>query len=101
MSAFPYSTLPFTIGSYWVLVGDTYGCMGVDKVAGPEVLEPMQLNFFLTSPVEQVSCGDNHVVVLTRNKEVYSWGCGEYGRCSLVSVHVFPGTQPAFKFMCI
>jgi hypothetical protein len=29
------------------------------------------------------------VVVLTRNKEVYSWGCGEYGRWSL-----FPPLPP-------
>ncbi|XP_030659312.1 serine/threonine-protein kinase Nek9 isoform X3 [Nomascus leucogenys] len=78
-------------GQLYAFGSDYYGCMGVDKVAGPEVLEPMQLNFFLSNPVEQVSCGDNHVVVLTRNKEVYSWGCGEYGRGSLVSVHFFTG----------
>lgn len=86
--------LPFADeGQLYAFGSDYYGCMGVDKVAGPEVLEPMQLNFFLNNPVEQVSCGDNHVVVLTRNKEVYSWGCGEYGRCSLVSVHLFPGAN--------
>uniref|UniRef100_A0A8C4LWD1 Serine/threonine-protein kinase Nek9 n=1 Tax=Equus asinus TaxID=9793 RepID=A0A8C4LWD1_EQUAS len=72
-------------GQLYAFGSDYYGCMGVDKVAGPEVLEPMQLNFFLNNPVEQVSCGDNHVVVLTRNKEVYSWGCGEYGRLGLDS----------------
>lgn len=59
---------------------DYYGCVGVDKAYGSEVLEPLQLDFFLTNPVEQVSCGDNHVAVLTRNREVYTWGCGEYGR---------------------
>ncbi|XP_064427454.1 serine/threonine-protein kinase Nek9 isoform X2 [Mirounga angustirostris] len=72
-------------GQLYAFGSDYYGCMGVDKVAGPEVLEPMQLNFFLNNPVEQASCGDNHVVVLTRNKEVYSWGCGEYGRLGLDS----------------
>lgn len=72
-------------GQLYTFGSDYYGCMGVDKVFGPEVLEPMQLNFFLSNPVEQVSCGDNHVVVLTRNKEVYSWGCGEYGRLGLDS----------------
>lgn len=77
--------LPFADeGQLYAFGSDYYGCMGVDKAAGPEVLEPMQLDFFLNNPVEQVSCGDNHVVVLTRNKEVYSWGCGEYGRCGLV-----------------
>uniref|UniRef100_A0A8C2UPS5 non-specific serine/threonine protein kinase n=1 Tax=Chinchilla lanigera TaxID=34839 RepID=A0A8C2UPS5_CHILA len=72
-------------GQLYAFGSDYYGCIGVDKIAGPEVLEPMQLNFFLSNPVEQVSCGDNHVVVLTRNKEVYSWGCGEYGRLGLDS----------------
>lgn len=72
-------------GQLYAFGSDYYGCMGVDKVAGAEVLEPMQLDFFLSNPVEQVSCGDNHVVVLTRNKEVYSWGCGEYGRLGLDS----------------
>ncbi|XP_036169230.1 serine/threonine-protein kinase Nek9 isoform X3 [Myotis myotis] len=72
-------------GQLYAFGSDYYGCMGVDKVAGPEVLEPIPLNFFLNNPVEQVSCGDNHVVVLTRNKEVYSWGCGEYGRLGLDS----------------
>lgn len=61
---------------------DYYGCIGIDKAYGSEVLEPLQLDFFLTNPVEQVSCGDNHVAVLTRNREVYTWGCGEYGTCS-------------------
>lgn len=72
-------------GQLYAFGSDYYGCMGVDKVSGPEVLEPKQLDFFLSNPVEQVSCGDNHVVVLTRNKEVYSWGCGEYGRLGLDS----------------
>lgn len=70
--------------------------MGVDKVSGPEVLEPMQLDFFLGNPVEQVSCGDNHVLVLTRNKEVYSWGCGEYGRWSLCP-SASSGCSPGFQ----
>ena len=28
----------------------------------------------------QVSCGDAHVVAITRNGDVYTWGCGEFGR---------------------
>ena len=92
--------LPFADeGQLYAFGSDYYGCMGVDKAAGPEVLEPMPLDFFLNNPVEQVSCGDNHVVVLTRHKEVYSWGCGEYGRCSLVCPFI-PGAQPAFRLVC-
>ncbi|XP_059675378.1 serine/threonine-protein kinase Nek9 isoform X1 [Gavia stellata] len=72
-------------GQMYAFGSDYYGCIGVDKAYGSEVLEPLQLDFFLTNPVEQVSCGDNHVAVLTRNREVYTWGCGEYGRLGLDS----------------
>ncbi|NXJ74597.1 NEK9 kinase, partial [Trogon melanurus] len=67
-------------GQVYAFGSDYYGCIGVDKAYGSEVLEPLQLDFFLTNPVEQVSCGDNHVAALTRNREVYTWGCGEYGK---------------------
>lgn len=67
-------------GQAFAFGSDYYGCIGIDKAFGSEVLEPRQINFFLSNPVEQVSCGDNHVAVLTRNHEVYTWGCGEYGR---------------------
>ncbi|XP_061467761.1 serine/threonine-protein kinase Nek9 isoform X1 [Rhineura floridana] len=72
-------------GQVFAFGSDYYGCIGIDKAFGSEVLEPRQLNFFLSNPVEQVSCGDNHVAVLTRNREVYTWGCGEYGRLGLDS----------------
>lgn len=58
---------------------DYYGCIGVDRDMGNEVLEPVLLVFFEERRVRQVSCGDNHVVVLTQNGSIYSWGCGEYG----------------------
>ncbi|XP_048340893.1 serine/threonine-protein kinase Nek9 isoform X1 [Sphaerodactylus townsendi] len=72
-------------GQVFAFGSDYYGCIGVGKAFGSEVLEPEQLNFFLSNSVEQVSCGDNHVAVLTRNQEVYTWGCGEYGRLGLDS----------------
>ncbi|XP_026567691.1 serine/threonine-protein kinase Nek9 [Pseudonaja textilis] len=72
-------------GQAFAFGSDYYGCIGVDKAFGSEVLEPRQINFFFSNPVEQVSCGDNHVAVLTRNHEVYTWGCGEYGRLGLDS----------------
>nr|XP_060614433.1 serine/threonine-protein kinase Nek9 [Anolis sagrei ordinatus] len=72
-------------GQAFAFGSDYYGCIGVNKAFGSEVLEPRQLNVFLNNPVEQVSCGDNHVAVLTRNREVYTWGCGEYGRLGLDS----------------
>ncbi|XP_044292245.1 serine/threonine-protein kinase Nek9 isoform X2 [Varanus komodoensis] len=72
-------------GQVFAFGSDYYGCIGVSKAFGSEVLEPEQLFFFHNNPVEQVSCGDNHVAVLTRNREVYTWGCGEYGRLGLDS----------------
>ncbi|XP_031436432.1 serine/threonine-protein kinase Nek9 isoform X2 [Clupea harengus] len=62
---------------------DYYGCIGVESERGMEVLEPVLLDFFHERPVRQVSCGDNHVVVLTHSRDIYSWGCGEYGRLGL------------------
>ncbi|KAJ8288833.1 hypothetical protein COCON_G00014920 [Conger conger] len=64
---------------------DYYGCIGVDNELGMEVLEPVLLEFFLELPVRQVCCGDNHVVVLTQDRNVFSWGCGEHGRLGLDS----------------
>ncbi|XP_015205898.2 serine/threonine-protein kinase Nek9 [Lepisosteus oculatus] len=64
---------------------DYYGCIGVENELAAEVLEPVLLDFFLSRPVRQVSCGDNHVVALTHGREVYAWGCGEHGRLGLDS----------------
>ncbi|XP_056446021.1 serine/threonine-protein kinase Nek9 [Gadus chalcogrammus] len=62
---------------------DYYGCLGVENERGPQALEPVLLEFFEERPVRQVSCGDNHVVVLTQRGDIYSWGCGEHGRLGL------------------
>ncbi|XP_037551032.1 serine/threonine-protein kinase Nek9 [Nematolebias whitei] len=62
---------------------DYYGCIGVEGEMGSEILEPVFLEFFEERRVHQVSCGDNHVVVLTQDGSIYSWGCGEYGRLGL------------------
>lgn len=62
---------------------DYYGCIGVENEMGMEVLEPVLLEFFEERPVRQVSCGDNHVVVLTQRGDIYSWGCGEHGELYL------------------
>ncbi|XP_068194613.1 serine/threonine-protein kinase Nek9 isoform X1 [Antennarius striatus] len=67
----------YTFGS------DYYGCIGVEHELGMEIYEPVLLEFFEERPVCEVSCGDNHVVVLTQSGGIYSWGCGEYGRLGL------------------
>uniref|UniRef100_A0A8C4GMY9 non-specific serine/threonine protein kinase n=1 Tax=Dicentrarchus labrax TaxID=13489 RepID=A0A8C4GMY9_DICLA len=65
-------------GQMYMFGSDYYGCIGVEGELGMEVLEPVLLEFFEERPVRQVSCGDNHVVVLTQSGDIYSWGCGEY-----------------------
>lgn len=70
-------------GQMYMFGSDYYGCIGVEEAMGMEIFEPVLLEFFEERPVRQVSCGDNHVAVLTQNGEIYSWGCGEYGRLGL------------------
>ncbi|XP_042202201.1 serine/threonine-protein kinase Nek9 [Callorhinchus milii] len=72
-------------GHMYTFGSDYSGCMGCGGGCGQDVLEPLLLELTLEHPVEQVSCGDNHVVILTRNKDVFSWGCGEHGRLGLDS----------------
>ncbi|XP_069771956.1 serine/threonine-protein kinase Nek9 isoform X2 [Narcine bancroftii] len=77
-------------GHLYAFGSDYYGCIGCDRQYGAEVLEPILVEFSLDHAVQQVSCGDNHVVALTRNKEVFSWGCGEHGRLGLDSEDDYP-----------
>ncbi|CAH1792116.1 unnamed protein product [Owenia fusiformis] len=66
-------------GMMYTFGSNYYGCLGVEE-ADEEVLLPLQVPFFAENPVEMVSCGQSHVVALTRDNQVYTWGCGEFGR---------------------
>ena len=55
-----------------------YGCLGMEE-EDDAVLSPVPIPFFSTNPVEEISCGENHVAALTKDGEVYTWGCGEFG----------------------
>lgn len=66
----------YTFGSNY------YGCLGCDNEAGDEVLEPIPVNFFSNHPVTEISCGENHTVALTKGGDVFTWGCGEFGKKS-------------------
>lgn len=63
-----------------------FGCVGVP--GEDEVLSPQTVDFFVDHPVDQVSCGDSHVVVLTRYGDVYTWGNGELGRIYSYLIHI-------------
>lgn len=69
-------------GDMYTFGSDYYGCLGCDNEEGDEVNTPILVEFFTGRPVEQVSCGESHIVALTKDNEVYSWGCGEFGKCT-------------------
>ncbi len=77
----------------YVFGSDYYGCVGVEGEQGMEVLQPVLLEFFQERPVRQVSCGDNHVVALTRAGDIYSWGCGEHGEHGHIRRHFLSHPQ--------
>ncbi|XP_023931133.1 serine/threonine-protein kinase Nek9 [Lingula anatina] len=72
-------------GVVYAFGSDYYGCLGCEGQEGDEAHFPITIDFFHSKPVEQISCGDAHVVALTKEGEVYTWGCGEYGRLGLGS----------------
>ncbi|XP_070576685.1 serine/threonine-protein kinase Nek9-like [Ptychodera flava] len=72
-------------GVLYTFGSDYYGCIGCDNSEGDEVHTPIPVNYFSETPVDQVSCGTCHVLALTRDGEVFSWGNGEYGRLGLGS----------------
>lgn len=46
------------------------------------------MNFFSNLPISEIACGENHVVALTKEEDVYTWGSGEFGELFL-SLNVF------------
>ncbi|VDI27488.1 NIMA (never in mitosis gene a)-related kinase [Mytilus galloprovincialis] len=72
-------------GQVYASGSDYYGCLGVDNEEGDSVLSLIPINYFSSRPVEEISCGDNHCVALTKEGDVYTWGCGEFGRLGLNS----------------
>ncbi|KAL3872589.1 hypothetical protein ACJMK2_035804, partial [Sinanodonta woodiana] len=67
-------------GQLYAFGSDYYGCLGCDNQEGDEVLTPILINFFSDKLVQEIACGDSHVVALTKDGEVYTWGCGEFGK---------------------
>jgi NIMA (never in mitosis gene a)-related kinase len=67
-----------------------YGCLGLGSDFSDEegVYEnecaylPLKIPFFHNNglKIKSIACGDSHVICLTDNNRVFSWGCGEYGR---------------------
>lgn len=70
-------------GVLFMTGSDVHGCMGCDHSFGDELLLPKRVERFNNLRVLQVDCGDAHVVALANDGEVYTWGCGQYGRLGL------------------
>ena len=71
---------------------DYSGCLGLgDDELNDEsdefrnVFKPIPIPYFNNESIKilKVSCGDSHVVCLTENNEVYTWGHGEFGRLGI------------------
>ncbi|KAH3848007.1 hypothetical protein DPMN_090343 [Dreissena polymorpha] len=56
-----------------------YGCLGCEDEED-ELVSPVCVPTFARLAVQQLSCGDNHVVALSKDGDVYTWGRGEFGR---------------------
>ena len=67
-------------GALFMTGSDLDGCIGCDRTLGDEVLLPRKVDKFTNLKVLQVDCGDAHVVALAEDGEVYTWGCGQFGR---------------------
>ena len=70
-------------GILYMTGSDLHGCIGCDHSFGDEVLLPRRVERFYNMKILQVDCGDAHVVALANDGEVYTWGCGQYGRLGL------------------
>lgn len=66
-------------GKVYAFGSNYYGCLGLEE-EDDTVLSPVPLPFFSSNPVEEISCGENHVAALTKDGEVYTWGSGEFGK---------------------
>lgn len=62
---------------------DYYGCIGCDNEHGDNVLLPVKIEALNEIQIQSIACGDSHVVALSFEGQVYTWGCGEMGRLGL------------------
>ena len=52
-------------GQLYTFGSDYWGCIGCDNSLDEEVKLPYRVEFFSDHPVDQLACGECHVVVLT------------------------------------
>lgn len=60
-----------------------YGQLGCGEVHEKPVCAPMMLRWLENVTVTQLTCGNNHSIVVTNQSTVYAWGCNEKGQLGL------------------
>jgi NIMA (never in mitosis gene a)-related kinase 9 len=53
-----------------------------ESLSNNSVYTPVRISFFYDRglKIKKIACGDNHVIALTTDNQIFTWGCGEYGR---------------------
>jgi len=69
--------MPLTMFCWGSTIHGELGLGGVDQ---DHVATPQKLDFGRASDVIQVSCGDSHTVMLTKNGEIFSCGNNDSGQ---------------------
>ena len=64
-------------GNVWTWGTNAYGTLGRDDVSYSNVPGKVSLN---DEKIEDIAVGDNHVLALTEDGKVYSWGYNGYGQ---------------------
>ena len=59
-------------GVLYAFGSDYWGCIGCNNELDEDVVTPYRVRFFDENPVEQVACGECHVVALTGGLPVSS-----------------------------
>lgn len=67
-------------GRVYTCGASSYGRLGLADVKVKNHLTLQEVVYFNENPAKQISCGDMHVLALTRSAEVYSWGYGAEGQ---------------------
>jgi alpha-tubulin suppressor-like RCC1 family protein len=77
-------------GDLYIFGSNLYGCLGVGTsfeadefyYENQNIFTPTKHPFFDKNnlKVKSIASGGTHVICLTRNNRIFTWGCGEYGK---------------------
>ncbi|RLU20163.1 hypothetical protein DMN91_006770 [Ooceraea biroi] len=67
----------------WMMFGwgsTIHGELGLGGIEAENIFMPRAVEFTETENIEQISCGENHTVIVTKDGRVYSCGNNDYGQ---------------------